>query len=64
MSRYSNVGLGLILTYLVILIALVVGWVMNIVSIVGTLADPITGMLIARLVGTIVFPLGGVLGYF
>lgn len=45
-------------------IALLVGWVMNIIEIVHTFAGPITGMLIARLVGVIAFPLGGVLGYF
>lgn len=62
--KYSDVGLGLTLTYLAVLLGLLVGWVMNIVSIVGSLADPITGLFIARLVGTVVFLLGGVLGYF
>lgn len=62
--RYSNVGFGLILTYLAVLLGLLIGWVMNIVAIVGSMSDAITGMFIARLVGTVVFPLGGVLGYF
>lgn len=51
-------------------IAGIVGWVMNIVTIIGTLmasgdsAITVTGMLIARVIGIFVFPLGGVLGYF
>ena len=64
LSCMSNIGFGLTLTYLAILLGLAVGWVMNVVSIVHTLSDPITGMFIARLVGTVVFPLGGILGYF
>ena len=63
-SRVSEVGAIALLCYIAILIGLVIGWVMNIVGIVHTLSDPITGMFIARLVGTVVFPLGGVLGYF
>lgn len=63
-SRVSEVGAIALLCYIAILIGLVIGWVMNIVGIAHTLSDPITGMFIARLVGTVVFPLGGVLGYF
>lgn len=59
-NTIASIGIG----YIVILLALAGGWVANVVKIVSALADPITGMLIARLVGTIVFPLGGVLGYF
>jgi len=62
--RYSNIGLGLTLTYLAVLLGLLVGWIMNIVAIIGSMGDAITGMFIARLVGTVVFPLGGILGYF
>ena len=64
MSRASEVGAIALLVYLAVLFGLVVGWVMNIIGIIHTLSDPITGMFIARLVGTVVFPLGGVLGYF
>lgn len=67
MSRirfWNNVGFGAALAYLAVLLGLIVGWVMNIISVVGALSDPITGMFIARLVGCVVFPLGGVLGYF
>lgn len=62
--RAFEVGATALLVYVGVLLGLVIGWVMNIVSIVGSLSDPITGLFIARLVGTVVFPLGGVLGYF
>lgn len=60
----QNTGFTAVIVYLLVLLGLVIGWIMNIVEIVHALADPITGMFIARLVGTVVFPLGGVLGYF
>jgi hypothetical protein len=40
----------------------VVGWVMNIVAIAG--AESITGMVVVRLIGVFMAPLGAVLGYF
>ena len=46
------------------LIAGAVGWVMNIVTIVKMVSDPVTGMFILRCVGIFFFPLGAVLGYF
>ena len=49
---------------LVIIAAMVIGWVMNIIEIVQTVADPITGMFVLRCVGIVVAPLGAVLGYF
>lgn len=60
----SNLLAGLGLGYILVLLLLAGGWVANVVKIVSTLSDPITGFFIARLVGTVVFPLGGVLGYF
>ncbi|MEN9491131.1 MAG: hypothetical protein RJA63_1580 [Pseudomonadota bacterium] len=41
-----------------------VGWVWNIVKIVQSGFDVITGMFIARCIGVFVAPLGSVLGYF
>ena len=64
MSRANKVGVTLILVYLAVLLGLVIGWVMNIIKIVELVGGDITGILITRLVGTVVFPLGGVLGYF
>ena len=46
------------------MIALAVGWVMNVVTIAHVMAEPITGMFVLRVVGIFVVPLGGVLGYF
>jgi len=42
----------------------VVGWIMNIVKIVDSGFDVITGMFVARCIGVFVAPLGAVLGYF
>lgn len=41
--------------------AFVIGWVLNIVKLVG--ADSITGMVMARFAGIFVFPLGAILGW-
>lgn len=43
-------------------LALVWGWILNILAIAAT-ADAITGLLILRVVGIFMAPLGGVLGY-
>lgn len=39
------------------------GWIANIVKLVGSNFDPITGMLVARVIGIFVCPLGAVLGF-
>ena len=44
-------------------IAAAVGWIWNIVKIVGDINDPITTLLIARFAGVPIAPLGIVLGY-
>jgi hypothetical protein len=50
--------------YLIVGLAGVVGWVMNIVDIANSDFDNITGMLVIRVIGVFVPPLGAVLGYF
>ncbi len=60
---YTIAEVGII-AWAILLLVLGVGWVMNIVTIIGMLSDPITGMFIFRCVGIFVMPLGGVLGYF
>lgn len=40
-----------------------IGWVWNIVKLVGMSLDPLTGMLIVRAVGIFVFPVGMVVGW-
>ena len=48
------------------LVTIGIGWCMNIYTIITTLiADmPITGMVILRVIGIFIGPLGGILGYF
>jgi hypothetical protein len=41
-----------------------VGWVMNIITLIGADFSNITGLLVLRVVGIFIVPLGGVLGYF
>ena len=51
------------LIFVFIWVALAVGWIMNIVEVVQTVSDPVTGMFVLRCIGIIAAPLGGVLGY-
>lgn len=52
-----------LIAYIAIIIAIVYGWVMNIVIIAGSNFSELTGLLILRIVGIFVGPLGVVLGY-
>lgn len=52
-----------ILLFLAIIIGAVYGWVMNIVTIAHSNFSDLTGLLILRVVGIFVAPLGVVLGY-
>lgn len=52
------------LVYVILLLAGIVGWVMNIVTVVHLLSDPLTGFFVLRCIGILLFPLGAVLGYF
>lgn len=49
--------------YGAVILLLGVGWVLNIINLVGMSFDPLTGLAVARAVGIIVAPLGAVLGY-
>jgi hypothetical protein len=51
------------LFYLLIIAVGVVGWIWNIVKIVGAVSDPITTMFIIRCVGVFLAPLGAILGF-
>jgi hypothetical protein len=42
----------------------VIGWIMNLITIANSSFDVITGMLVLRVVGVFVAPLGAILGYF
>lgn len=55
------------IAYLIVIgisIAGCVGWVMNIVTVVHTCCAPVTGMLVVRVIGIFVPPLGAVIGFF
>lgn len=52
------------LAFVAVIVAVIVGWVMNIIAIVAAVSDPITAMFILRCVGIFVAPLGAILGYF
>jgi hypothetical protein len=44
--------------------AFLAGWVQNLAAVVRTTdADPVTDIFIARVVGIVLFPIGGVLGW-
>lgn len=53
------VTLGIVALWL----AGIVGWVMNIITIINIAPLEMTGMLVARVIGVFVAPLGAVLGY-
>ena len=59
----KNNSIGIIGVF-VFLVIFVVGWVMNIIALVGMINDPLTGMMVLRGVGIFVAPLGVILGYF
>lgn len=39
------------------------GWVANIIKLTGMSFDPLTGMVVARVIGIFFAPLGAILGY-
>jgi len=39
------------------------GWVWNIVKLAGVVSDPLSGLIVLRIIGVIVAPLGVVLGF-
>lgn len=63
MGRQVDIGLPGAITILVLAVAGVIGWIMNIMAIAGSDFSNITGLLILRVVGIFIGPLGAVLGY-
>lgn len=55
-------AIGSIVLYLGILVGGLTGWVLNVLDIIATAGGPITGLFLARCIGTVVFPLGALLG--
>jgi hypothetical protein len=58
------IGGGCAIGFIMLWVAAGIGWILNIAKIVGSINDPITGMLIFRAVGVFLFPVGCVLGWF
>jgi len=54
---------AIVVAYLLIIVTMVVGWVMNLVQVVHMGTEAITGLFILKCVGVIVPPVGAVLGY-
>jgi hypothetical protein len=53
------------LTALIAIVALIIGWVLNICALVAAVGNTVvTTLFIARIFGVFVLPIGGVLGYF
>jgi hypothetical protein len=59
-NGYTTIALVIIGLY----VAAAVGWVWNIVKIIGADWSHIGGMLIARVIGAFLAPLGAILGFF
>jgi len=51
------------LFFMVLFAAFIGGWIANIIKIVASPFDPVTGLEIARVVGVFMAPLGAVLGF-
>lgn len=60
----NDSSVSVLVIYLVIIVAFLGGWIANIVKLIGSDFDPITGMVIARIIGVFLAPLGSVLGFF
>ena len=58
-----NSSLIALILYVAIIVAIVYGWIMNIVALAHMNLTDVTGMLILRVVGIFMAPLGTVLGY-
>lgn len=58
-----KLGIAAIVTWIAIIIAAGVGWIINIVKLAGMPSDA-TGEMVLRVVGIFLPPLGVVMGYF
>lgn len=59
----AEYGLGYYLTLLVITIAAMIGWVMNVIALWNTIDGPMTAKFIVRVIGVFVPVVGAILGY-
>lgn len=63
-NQKGNATIGVIVVWLVIVLALGIGWIENIIKIAGSDFGHLSGVLILRVVGIFIVPLGSVMGYF
>lgn len=52
------------IVYVLLLLAAVFGWIMNIMAIIQMPVIELTGMTVARIIGIFLAPLGAILGWF
>lgn len=67
MRQFSNGGAGAVFLIIAFLITVGCGWVFNIIKLVAFLSDGFAGhelMMIFRIIGVFVAPIGAVLGFF
>lgn len=66
MSRYDNTPTSIAVIYLLLVLAGLVGWVMNVLAIWTAAHEASPNLLLAgiRVVGVFVFPIGAVIGWF
>jgi len=64
LSGDEKFAIGAILFWIVLWLAMIVGWVENIVKLVGSVHDPITLLTVLRIIGIFAAPFGSILGLF
>ena len=63
----NNIGVAAFVAYFFLLIAIVIGWVMNVIDLISaTGSDAAMGTieLVLRIVGIFFFPIGAIMGWF
>jgi hypothetical protein len=66
-TRYDSGAkwtIGGLVVWLVIVVALGIGWIENIIKIAHSDFGSLSGVLVLRIVGIFVVPLGSIMGYF
>jgi hypothetical protein len=57
-----NYFIGTIISFVILALIGMAGWISNIVQICYMMNDPITGMFVFKCVGVLLMPLGSILG--
>jgi hypothetical protein len=60
---YGEIELVALFFYLIIVVAAILGWILNIIKLVDSDFAHLTGMIVMRCIGVVMAPLGVVLGY-